>query len=179
MPLPLLMSVLSPPTKPQGPGRPEGWSEVERRLGTALPSDYKAFVEHYGSGSICDFVVVLNPFASNRNIDLIERGKRQRSALEELKAEFPDSYPHPVYPAPGGLLPFAITDNGDVFHWKTEGAPEAWTIVVYEGRGTEFREFPGSMTDFLTGLLSKSLVLDVLPAGFPRAPASFSPSMGG
>lgn len=141
-------------------------------LGTPLPDDYKEYVARYGSGVIDDFLVVLNPFAANPNIRLVDAGAERRQALEELRSGFPLEYRHDVYPRPGGLLPFAITDNANVFYWKTAGEPNSWTVAVYEGRGPAFAEYAGGMAACLRALLERAVRLDVLPAGFPgRAPA--------
>lgn len=168
-----MTAVLSPPAEPRETRLGAAWDGIEKRLGTRLPSDYTAFVETYGSGSIDEFLVVLNPFASNRNINLLECGRLRSQAYAELRARFPEMYVHDVYPAPGGLLPFAITDNGNVFYWKTAGEPNTWTVVAYEGRGPQFYEFPGGMTDFLAALLTRSIVLEVLPADFPSEAVTF------
>lgn len=41
----------------------------------------------------------------------------------------PEKCPYPFYPEPGGLLPWAGTDNGDRVCWLTEGQPDGWTVV--------------------------------------------------
>lgn len=170
-----LQAVLQPPGRPRETGDREAWDQVERLLGTRLPPDYEAFIDAYGSGSIDDFLFVLNPFAANANINLLEAGRLRREAYAELRALFPQTFVHDVFPAAGGLLPFAISDNANVFYWKTMGDPATWTVVAYEGRGPAFFEFEGTATEFLAGLLARTIVTDVLPADFPSDAVAFVP----
>ena len=168
-----LAAILAPPSEPREAGRESEWARVEEELGVRLPEDYKLFVQVYGSGTIDDFIVVLNPFSANRNINLLEAGRLRMQAVAELRSDHPDDYRHDAFPATGGLLPFAITDNANVFYWKTNGRPDAWTVVVYEGRGPAFAEFGGGMSAALAALLSGSVRFDVLPRDFPSARPTF------
>lgn len=59
-----LLELAPPPATPVKAGSPEHWGEVENTLGTALPADYKRFINTYGSGDFCDLLGILNPFAS-------------------------------------------------------------------------------------------------------------------
>jgi hypothetical protein len=70
----LLIELLPPPEIPvEASGN---WANVERQLGTTLPSDYKWFIETYGTGGICtDYINVLNPFAENPALNLIAHSK--------------------------------------------------------------------------------------------------------
>lgn len=40
--------------------------------------------------------------------------------------------PYPVFPEPGGLLPFGSFGDVDVLNWLTVGEPEAWPFVYYD-----------------------------------------------
>ncbi|MET9852224.1 hypothetical protein ABZY57_04630 [Streptomyces sp. NPDC006450] len=44
---------------------PDDWSEVENHLGSALPGDFKAFLDAYGTGAICGELVVFHPLGSS------------------------------------------------------------------------------------------------------------------
>lgn len=118
---------------------------------------------------------MLNPFAANRYINLLEGGQLRLRAYAELRAQFPSLYVDDVYPAPGGLLAFAITDNGNVLYWKTVGDSNTWIVVVYEGRGPEHFELSGFMTDFLASVLTRTVVVDVLPGDFRSRAPDFRP----
>ena len=64
--LELLLATVPPP--PQGGGSGVDWPEVERRLGTRLPADYKLLIASYGEGSFDDFIWVLLPTTINPNL---------------------------------------------------------------------------------------------------------------
>lgn len=169
-------AVLQPPQEPREvPADNEAWKSVEDRLGTRLPQDYKAFIELFGTGSTGGFIWVFNPFSSNKHVNLIEHGRLELGGLASLKEEFPQDYVHDAYPTPGGLLPFAVTDNGDMLHWKTVGEPDHWTVIVYESRGPKYYGFDGSMTDFLASVLTRSVACDVFPPDFPGDHPTFVP----
>ena len=170
-----LLAVLAPPPHPRETGGAP-WPEIERRLSTALPEDYKRFIETYGTGRIGDFLVVLNPFTANRHIDLIGHALHDPEGMALLKREHPGLYPFDRFPASGGLLPFAITDNGDTFYWKTSAAPDRWPVLIYEARGPDCETFERPMTALLAGLLSGRLRSRLLPAALPGPTPSFVPA---
>src|ERR1700677_407805 len=150
-----LSRLLHPPVMPEETKGDRTWAEVENQLGTRLPEDYKLFVGSFGTGSINRFITVFNPFSSNRFINLIERGRLDLEGLGGLREKFPQQYVHERFPLPGGFLPVASTDNGEIFYWKTNGDAEQWTVVVYESRGPNYFSFSGSITEFLASLLSR------------------------
>jgi len=174
-----LKSVLRPPEKPLEIVGNDGWELVEQRVGARLPEDYKAFIECYGTGRIGAFLVVLNPFSTNRFINLIDRSRVELEGLIALRQKWPQYYLHDVFPSPAGLLPFASTDNGEILYWRTACDPEQWTVVVYESRGPKHYDFDGRMTDFLAALLTRAIQCDVLPRTFPSGVVSFVPGMSG
>src|SRR6266850_5784244 len=103
-----LVSVVRPPAQPvdaQG-----DWGEVVSRLGFSLPVDYMQFVESFGSGSLDDFIWVLNPFATNRNLNLLYHLTRVLGGLRGLKEMHPDLVPYPPLFEPGGPFPWGVTD---------------------------------------------------------------------
>jgi SUKH superfamily protein len=164
-------NVLTPPVEPfQAIG---DWAAVEAELGTSLPSDYKQFIEAYGTGKINDFIMVFNPFASNRYVNLIEAGTVVGDAYRTSRANAPEYYDQRVYPEPGGLLAVARTDNGNDIYWRTVGQPDAWTVVAYQGRGPNYYDYRGSLTEFLSGLLTRTLLCDVFPDDAFRSSPEF------
>jgi hypothetical protein len=158
-----LLRIMPPPQKPvEASG---SWLHVEERLGVRLPDDFKGFIQSYGSGTINHFVSVLNPFSERAELDLLEQSKKQLDALRQLHDEFGERNPFNLFPSEGGLLPVAISDNGDVIHWITNGNSEFWTIVVNEARSPDYQCFPCNFTTFLTGILNKSIVCRAFPIG--------------
>ncbi|MCX5087532.1 SMI1/KNR4 family protein [Streptomyces sp. NBC_00365] len=46
----------------------DDWAEVEGYVGSALPGDFKAFLDAYGTGAICGELVVFHPKGSGRRV---------------------------------------------------------------------------------------------------------------
>jgi len=85
-----LRELLPPPADPVEPGRPDGWPAVERSLGTALPGDFKAFTERYGSGTVDAFLYLFNPFTAGQDGNLLVEKDRVLAAYGQTRARFPD-----------------------------------------------------------------------------------------
>jgi hypothetical protein len=131
------------------------WSAVENRFGTDLPSDYKAFVETYGTGILCEFVEIFNPFSDNPAMDLLKAGQSLTDYYRSLSTT-PYPCPYPVFPDPGGLLVFGMTINGDHLHWHTLGVPDEWIVGAYSE--AEFFTFETcNLAAFLTAALRQQL----------------------
>jgi hypothetical protein len=165
-----VLEVLSPPASPIN-ASPD-WAKAEAELGTALPPDYRAFIETYGSGRIAELLWVFNPADRRETINLLVQSPAQREVLREL-AEMGETIPYPVFPEPGGLLPFGMSDNGDVLHWRAQGAPEQWTVVVQEARGPEFSAHDADLTGFLAGVLGRTIRCPVFHRDFPKDGTGF------
>lgn len=150
------LTELMPP--PQAPVESLGsWSDVELDLRRRLPDDYKAFIEKYGSGVIGEFLTVLNPFSVRPNLNLLEQSKQQLVPIRQLVEDLDVELPFELFPSPEGLLPVAITHNGDVVHWLTSAEPTSWTMVVNEGRSLDYKVFEFGFTSFITQFLDGSL----------------------
>ncbi|HEU0131006.1 MAG TPA: hypothetical protein VFQ85_08455 [Mycobacteriales bacterium] len=129
-----------------------------------LPADYRALVDTYGPGTFDEFLWVLQPSAANPNLDLERQRTVRIDALREVAASG-EPVPYPV----DTLLPWAVTDNGDVCYWLTSGTADAgtWPVVVNGARGPEWVSFTGSATAFLAAVLAGELVVAVFPDDFP------------
>jgi hypothetical protein len=159
-----LTQLLPPPADPVEPGRPDGWAAVERSLGTALPGDFKAFTQQYGSGTVGDFLYLFNPFAAGQDGNLVAEKDRVLAAYRQTRARFPDRLALPPFPEPGGVLPLGRTDNGDELYWVTDGDPDHWPVALLASRAAlqELHAMP--VTGFLTALAANQLTSRILPA---------------
>jgi hypothetical protein len=151
---------------PQTPVESAGsWQNVENIIGTVLPSDFKNFIEKYGSGSINNFLYIFNPFSERKQLNLAYRLKEQIGVLLELKNSFGEEIPFDFFPSKNSLLPLGMTENGDVVHWLTNSDPNKWSIVVNESRSSDFQCFEMGLTDFLVSLFSNPSFCRAFPAG--------------
>ncbi|MBN9520879.1 hypothetical protein J0H58_20555 [bacterium] len=119
-------------------GTLKAFREVEQSLGLVFPDTYKRAVKAYGLGLWQDFWCITSPFSENApNHPLpwyiprygITSGPDHCTRLREVEKDFPGEYPWPIYPAPGGLFPWALTDSGGVLYWLTAGDPDGWPTI--------------------------------------------------
>jgi hypothetical protein len=156
----------------------DDWLAAEGAVGRPLPPDFKAFLHRYGSGRIDGFLHVLNPVASREPVRLVPAMERLLGGLRALRSDAPEEVPYSLHPESGGLLPWAVSDNGDVFFWSTEATdPAAWSIVVSAAGGPGWATHPGPMVRFLAELLTRAYRVPFLPSTWPSARPSFEPSV--
>ena len=165
--------VPSPASPTEVPAEPD-WKEIEKKLGIALPPDYRDFVSTYGSGLLGNFIRVFNPFASSEYLALIPSVERICKVRRELKAtEGDEEVPYGIYPDSPGILPWGNDENGNTLYWLTTGHPETWPVIVGEGRGRAWQQFDMPMTSFLAAALSGDIECTIWPADFPNPPEDF------
>lgn len=166
------LEALIPPTRPSL--SEVDWTAIEQRLRLRLPADYKRLVEAYGLGSFDGFIWVLQPSETNQHLDLLRQRKVRLDALRARQADGEVS-PFGIDEDHEALAPWAITDNGDVCYWvmNESNKPEQWTVAVNEARGPRWEMFDGSASEFLVGVLSRSLSVGLFPEDFPSEQPTF------
>ena len=173
-----LLQVLPPPDRPTETGLAASWGLVTAKFGSPLPTDYMQFIDRFGSGTLNSFLTPFNPFSRDSSTNLFEQTFVQLAALRELRAEFPEYNPYPLFFEPGGLLPWGISIDGDVFCWLTSGASGAWQIVVVPRHG-EVERFQMSMTQFLARAITGTVKSAALPSPFLHSgSATYEPHQG-
>jgi len=140
-----LISRMPPPNVPVASHG--DWAAAELQLGTRLPGDYKAFVETYGSGLVCGFLLVYSPFALNKSLNLIHKVNQ---SLRLFKDEVS------LFPAPGGLLLCSNSRSGDWIFWRTDGEPDDWELIFNENETSSYmpvaaRHYVEFILDFIAG----------------------------
>jgi uncharacterized protein (TIGR02996 family) len=120
------------------------WAEVEETLGLTLPSDYKAFISSYGSGT-AGCIEILSPFGFTP--DVRDRWVTWAGLIVDL-AEY-EEVPYPVFPQAGGLLPFGTLGDVDLLTWRTLGDSENWPFVYHHQRQGFFEIKGLSAVEFL------------------------------
>lgn len=169
-----ITDVLPPPEFREELPEKGGWERVERELGTKLPTDYKTFIQTYGTGSISNFMMILNPFSKNRYVNLLSRAEMVLEGYRNSRERAPEYFKDNVYPEEHGILPFGSTDNGDVLYWRTIGHPDHWPVTVYRGRGSDQFDYNGTMSEFLVDVLTIRIVSPTLSTVFAELEPTFT-----
>ncbi|WP_414506829.1 SMI1/KNR4 family protein [Streptomyces sp. NEAU-L66] len=155
-PLARIMKRVPPPAEVvNGSG---DWGAAERALGTPLPDDFKQVVEAYGRGDFWGALCLCTPFGDDNPVRL------QADLLEDfgpMREDEPERYPYPLFPEPGGLLAWAVTDIGTHLCWLTAGPPESWPVVIWS-RDDEYERFDCGVAAFLEGWLSSRITSELL-----------------
>ena len=112
------------------------WPDVERALRLKLPIAYMTLIDLFGASCWDDFLYVLSPF--DESLNLQRRGGQVLEADRQSRRAFPSHYPLGLYPEPNGLLPWAVTANGDTMYFITFGPPDDWPTLIRGPRAPEF-----------------------------------------
>jgi hypothetical protein len=133
-----LIKQVPPPAQTSYQPNSDDWLNVEEKLGLSLPDEYKTIIGFYGDFYWSDFFHLLNPFSSNKYLNLFTQLEMILEAERDMRKMYPEHYPLPLYPEANGLLPFFMTDNGDTGFWITYLQPEKWSILIKAARSPEF-----------------------------------------
>jgi hypothetical protein len=170
-----LKSVIPPP--PTVTPIPAGaWEQVEGRLGTKLPADYKALIAEFGPGCIGDFLWIFSPFTTNPNLNLALQFDKITKTDQDLQQTYGHVLPLPLFPAAGGILPAGLTDNGDYVSWLAEAEPDRWPVIVSDSRAPEWERLNLTLTDFIAAIITRERVCGIFPDSFPPPGARFVPA---
>ncbi|MFI9045367.1 SMI1/KNR4 family protein [Streptomyces sp. NPDC053427] len=123
------LRLLSPPpgTAYLGGGT---WEGLFAELGTRLPAEYLTLMSEYGAGCWSEWLRFLTPLRTGerRFLDHVEE---TTDIYRSLRESHPEYHPLPMWPEPGGFLPFANSVDADWLGWLTEGDdPDAWPLIV-------------------------------------------------
>ncbi|WP_245938798.1 SMI1/KNR4 family protein [Actinacidiphila glaucinigra] len=157
-----LRALLGEPA-PRQPGA-DDWAEVERYAGSALPGDFKAFLDAYGTGVISGELVVFHPRGSAPLPDRMARTHQEFAQRRDRAAEsgVPEHYPYAFHPAPGGLISWGYDHSGDEhFFLPCDADPDRWKVVtmVHE---VGCQTFDGSFSAFVLSFVERLASLDRL-----------------
>jgi hypothetical protein len=180
-----LFNLIAPPSKPFETGTPKTWQEAEAFLGVPLPADYKALIDHYGTGSFGDLITVYSPFTEIEYLNLfyaldtLQQADRQTQKLGD--SSWTAVRPFAYYPALKGLLPWGCTSNlSQLFFWQVKGAPAKWETVFYNLRNGEYEVWKYPLSGLLYRLFTRQVQSVLLPEDFPgsQEPVCFTSISG-
>ncbi|MGI5284891.1 SMI1/KNR4 family protein [Nonomuraea polychroma] len=166
-----LVALIGPAGKP---ATVVDWAAVEAEVGLTFPDDYKAWADSYADLQLNDFLYLNHPLPDgDERAAVIDRLDDLRPIIEQWGSidllddagVVREAPPFPLYPEPGGLYPWGSTDNGDYLLWLTGPDPGTWTVVITDGM--VWWHFPGSLLDFLVGILTHKVRCPVFPDDFP------------
>ena len=143
-----IAKLLPPPASPRGLDRP--WDVVEQQIGLPLPADYKAFIDLYGTGKVssadgwADIWNFRDKSLFGRSVSEGLSGPESVAQFYRRRVNTTDwPCPFPIYPEPGGLLPFGSVVDVQHLNWLTTGPPDRWDVVYFHFDGLEFTRLEG------------------------------------
>lgn len=150
-----------PPRRESGP---DDWDAVEEYLGSALPGDFKAFLDAYGSGVVSGELVVFHPRGSTPLLERM-RGQHQRLGNRHARALADGGlhaglHRYEAHPAPGGLISWGYDYSGDEHYFRPgDPDPDRWTVVTHV-QGAEFVDFDGPFSAFVLAFVRELQAVD-------------------
>jgi hypothetical protein len=89
-----------------------------------------------------------------------------------------NSRTYPMPHDPEDLFAVGVTDNGNYLFWITDPAtePDAWRVTVNEPEGHDWYTHDGTLTEFLTSVLSGRVHVPVFPDRLLDNRIAFTPS---
>lgn len=165
---------LVPPPDP--PPDPVDWDAVHHRLGTAVPHDYRAYIDTYGLGCINDLYWVLHPHGAPDRLDLADQWAAARDPAAGRRLLTPP--PYPLGQLPGGLLPCAVDEDAGILYWHTDPPdPDQWTVVYRDEDGDSWLPYRLTLVPFLHAVFTGGLPeLGYQDAGYLTPTIRFDPN---
>jgi hypothetical protein len=155
------LSLLVPP--PEVPYLGGGtWEKLFEELGTRLPAEYMALMDRYGAGCWSKWLNFVTPLRTNGR-GFAYHAAEVLDGYRSLRAGFPEYHPLPVWPEPGGFLPFASSIDGDQLGWLTEGDPDSWPLIISPRHADQGPPLPGNLTDTLLEWLRGRFASEGIP----------------
>ncbi|MEU0786107.1 SMI1/KNR4 family protein [Streptomyces sp. NPDC006173] len=150
---------------PDAARRSRDWAAAEQQLGTPLPEDYKELVETYGGGVFDETIWLLDPQCPDEDYNILA----QATARAEILADLWQTEAKPTElqnESDAQVLPWAyIEESGAYLYWLRQPAqkPDAWTVMLNEGRGPEWEHHSTQCTPFLLSVLTGQAETEYFP----------------
>jgi hypothetical protein len=123
------------------------WRAIEEALGLRLPADYKVLAESFPLGWFRMFAKVEVPAGRQRLLG--DYAVMQLDHLRQVRATGESSFPFPVFPEPGGVLPWGSIGSPGLAFWLTEADdPDGWPVIA-AGSHDYWDRFDGPACEFL------------------------------
>ena len=158
---------------PASPGIVYDWPVIEASIGLRLPEDYKLLAGSLPPGWFRRFARLLYPGPTGPFLPPDISG--QLDVMREWRAEGDAEFPYPIFPEPGGLLPWGEAVEGALLFWLTgPGDPDTWPVIAATAQWDHWERFDGTVCEFLTEVaagrydashFSEGPILQVIDAG--------------
>ncbi|MFD9591982.1 hypothetical protein ACFWA9_04385 [Kitasatospora sp. NPDC059973] len=133
------------------------WSAAKRMYDTSFPSDYRAFVAAFGSGSIEQMIYIFVPAVTSAESQANTVSRLSEAALADVSVNEwapPFRNLHRLE----DLLIWGSTAAADTLCWvTTDPDPDRWPVAVYSRSTLEWSVYPCGMAEFLSKLLRDEL----------------------
>lgn len=121
-----------------------------------LPIDYKLMLQVYNKELYFNnFIYVLNLYNE------FDKVAEMCFSYRISKSKFPNDFLHSVYPDKNGILPCAVTDNGDEIYWLTSN--DIWTLIIYESRMSNYYKYNMTISEFIYRIINKEIICPIFP----------------
>jgi hypothetical protein len=154
------------------------WAGVEDALGLRLPSEFRELCEAFPPGEFQTFLKVLHPSAESDPAAYATEVSGYAALLGDDAAE--RGFPYPLYPAPGGVVPWATIGFDYVIGWLADAgvdSPDAWPVIVCESRLAQWHLTGLSTGGFMRAITTVPPVMPVLGYVAEAAqPPDFTPA---
>lgn len=170
------------------------WDVVERTLNVSLPAEYKELLALFPPGTfnaprlVDGSVTVQPPYQVDGKPDQLYQFETEMAELRDWQAAHPADVPWPVFPEPGGMIPWARSGRTCLLWARDSPDPDQWTVVIsnggiwrYDENSPVTEEFDVGAVDFLIRLVTGRTASRVLnPMGpdqsGPERIAAFQPT---
>ena len=151
-----LKRIVRPPEQPLETGSAADWRAAEERFGGSFPSDYRRFIETYGTVCIGKVLYVLNMLTQfDDALFQLESNRFVYDDDDSLQDWFPFAF-HPETP---GLFPCGRNlDGTSYFYWITAGPPDEWPVAIVHVAGDyDYEKYACNLTSLLVQLLKREI----------------------
>lgn len=134
------------------------WSRVENEMGVSLPEDYKRVCEAFGAGEFSEYLDVLCS-GETGGPDILVQWKAcvdVATKRKDLLLPHPFFAPYQVFERgrPGGLIPWAVTQNECEFYWLVDSGPSGKWPIVARFVDSDWDQYELSTSEFIVRILS-------------------------
>ncbi|MFC4856931.1 SMI1/KNR4 family protein [Actinophytocola glycyrrhizae] len=132
------------------------WDEIEHSLGLRLPDDYKELVGKFPPGHFQGFLHVIRPGdVGEASSEYLGYYSHRLDDMRTWRADEPDRFPYPIFPESGGLIPWGVTTQGDLFFWATDLTdPNSWPVVVTDYEFSNWKKVSKGLASFLRDVVT-------------------------